>query len=323
MKRPVVIAAVLAIVAAIGFLVFAPPHPRVAVEDVSVPDPEDKPLEARVWYPRAAPAARLPLVVISHGTGGGMTMHADTAIALAEAGFIVVAPTHTGDNYRDDSYVGRGLHLIGRPRHIARVVDYALGRGFGAARVDRDRIGLFGHSAGGFTALVVAGAEPDLTGAAARCRRRPPPWDCTYLKSHGIDLTKPRSRPPAPKWLHDSRIRAIAIAAPAVGYSFERNGLASVRVPVQLWIAGHDAIVEDSPDIVARLLPPPGAEAHRIREAGHLSFLAPCDWRMRAIMAAMRRGVLNICTDEPGFDRARFHARLNRQLVGFFRRTLR
>lgn len=323
MKRPFVIAAVLAMVAAIGFLLFAPsPHPGIAIEDVTVADPDDKPLEARVWYPRSAPAALLPLVVISHGTGGGATMHADTAVALAQAGFIVAAVTHTGDNYRDDSYVGRGLHLIGRPRHIARLLDYALAREFGAARVDRARIGLFGHSAGGFTALVVAGAEPDLSGAAARCRRRPAPWDCMYLKSHGIDFTKPHTLPTAQHWLHDPRVRAISIAAPAIGYGFERNGLAAVRVPVQLWIAGHDVIVEDSPEIVARLLPP-GTEVHRVREAGHLSFLAPCDWRMRAIMAAMRLGALNICTDEPGFERAKFHAHFNRQVVEFFRRALR
>ena len=33
----------------------------------------------------------LPLVVMSHGTGGSFLGHFDTAMALADAGFVVVA----------------------------------------------------------------------------------------------------------------------------------------------------------------------------------------------------------------------------------------
>jgi predicted dienelactone hydrolase len=48
----------------------------------------------------------LPLVLISHSTAGSEASHYDTALALADEGFVAAALTHTGDNYMDQSYVG-------------------------------------------------------------------------------------------------------------------------------------------------------------------------------------------------------------------------
>ena len=79
----------------------------------SAPDPDDQPIELGIWYPSDAAAStqtlglfkqevapygavagdKLPLIVISHGTGGGAASHYDTALALANAGFVVVAPS--------------------------------------------------------------------------------------------------------------------------------------------------------------------------------------------------------------------------------------
>src|ERR1700730_12829835 len=87
-------------------------------ERATVPDPDGVPLEAGIWYPSEAPAAAqplglyrqivatdgavagrgLPLIVMSHGSGGSFAGHYDTALVLAEAGFVVGAITHAGDN---------------------------------------------------------------------------------------------------------------------------------------------------------------------------------------------------------------------------------
>ena len=45
--------------------------------------------------------AKLPLVVFSHGTIGWFGGHHDTAAALADAGFVVAAINHPGDNAKD------------------------------------------------------------------------------------------------------------------------------------------------------------------------------------------------------------------------------
>ena len=85
--------------------------------------PAGKPLEIGIWYPSAQvtqplnlgpttmsvaahgpiQGENLPLVVMSHGTGSSFLGHFDTAIALADAGNVVAAITHTGDNYADQS----------------------------------------------------------------------------------------------------------------------------------------------------------------------------------------------------------------------------
>lgn len=290
----------------------------VAVEDATVPDPADRPLAVRIWYPATATAGKLPLIVVSHGTGGGNRSHVDTAEALARAGFVVAAVTHTGDNYRDESYIRRNLHLIGRPRHVSRVIDYMLRQWRG--RIDPARIGFFGHSAGGFTGLVVAGGEPDMSRAAAYCRQHPQNWGCRYVRRHGLDPDRIASDQ---AWHHDARVKAAVIAAPAVGYAFEPDRLAAVTIPLQLWDAEYDPIVDDSPSRVKRLLATP-PDYRRVAGAGHFSFLEPCGWRFRAFIAVLAlRGTEPICTDPEGFDRADFHRDFNREVVGFFRKTLR
>jgi predicted dienelactone hydrolase len=118
------------------------PSGTVGFQQMTVPDPEGKPLVVGIWYPSEGQASpqllgmfsqtvvadakvlgnRLPLVLISHGTGGSFTSHYDTALALAQAGFVVAAVTHTGDNNSDQSYAGNRKDLIDRPRQIKRVL---------------------------------------------------------------------------------------------------------------------------------------------------------------------------------------------------------
>src|SRR5262249_10587211 len=141
---------------------------------VMVPDPDGPALETGIWYPSDALASSqrlglytqtvavggeivgrgLPLVVMSHGAGGSFEGHLDTALALAEAGFVVAAVTHTGDNYRDQSQFGR---LYTRPPHIKALIDYMLTSWPHHAALDASRVGAFGFSAGGFTTLVLIG----------------------------------------------------------------------------------------------------------------------------------------------------------------------
>ena len=105
--RSIVLAAVLAIVPA----AIAGPGKTVGFQQVSVPDPEGKPIAMAIWYPSDAPAAdsplgmfsqfvatnapvsgkQLPLILISHGTSGSLASHYDTALALAKAGFVAAA----------------------------------------------------------------------------------------------------------------------------------------------------------------------------------------------------------------------------------------
>jgi predicted dienelactone hydrolase len=325
----VTIAIVVAGIAGSAFLLKPTPvnMDGVSEQNVVIPDPKDKTLAVHIWYPTVgeenlkAIGTSLPLIVISHGAGGGLTGHPDTAIALTKAGFVVAAVEHTGDNYKDQSYVGKGTQLVGRPRHVALLIDYMLKQWPQHARIDPARIGMFGHSAGGFTALVLAGATPDMTMVAAHCRALPNDWGCNYVKSYGLNPDE-LAKQTHIDWVRDPRIKAAVIAAPALGYTFAPNGLSQVKIPVAIWEAQHDTIVDDSASTIRHMLPD-STEYHMVDNALHVSFLAPCDRSMRMIITVLHWfGTMDICEDNAGFDRTKFHEGFNKNIVAFFQKTI-
>jgi predicted dienelactone hydrolase len=250
----------------------------------------------------------VPLVVLSHGTGGGFGGHSDTAYALAEAGFVAAALTHTGDNWRDQS---RATQIWNRPRQLKLLIDYVADAWPQHAGVDATRVGAFGFSAGGFTVLAAAGGEPDLSRIPAHCQAHPTYFECMMMRRAPV---QPTDIPAV--WTHDARIKAVVSAAPAVGYAFSQGGLANVRVPLQLWRAADDEILPNPyyAEAVRQALPKP-PEFHLVENAGHFEFLPPCP-------EPMARTNPQICRSRPGFDRAAFHVDLNREVVAFFRKTL-
>tara|TARA_R110002051_G_scaffold47452_10_gene93947 strand:+ start:2548 stop:3609 length:1062 start_codon:yes stop_codon:yes gene_type:complete len=322
-------AVAVALVAALVIYTFVTalrPTSPVGVQQAMVADTGHNPIAVDIWYPTDSKpgfvllpsgaqwvaakgrveGAELPLVIISHGTGGGPMSHVDTAIALAEAGFVVVAPTHTGDNFQDDSAVGTSRWLVDRSRHISRVADFMLNTWKDRTHLDGKRVGLFGFSAGATTALISIGGVPDLARVETQCASHPE-FVC-QLRRAGAPIVDPG---PA-SWTHDARVSAAVIAAPGLGFTFEPAGLASVRVPVQLWTGADDQTVPYATNvgIVRRLLPVP-PEFHSVPGAGHTAFLRPC-----------RLGPPMLCKDGPGFDRVAFHKTFNRSVVAFFKAHL-
>lgn len=283
-------------------------------------------MEVGIWYPASGtpswqrlglfaqevvadskvPSDRHPLIVMSHGTGGDFSGHVDTAVALARAGFIVAALTHPGDNWRDNS---RATRVEERPVAVSALISYMLGAWPGHASIDPARVGAFGFSSGGFTVLAAAGGRPDLTRLADHCAQHPAFFVCTLLK------TQPRTMAGAWPVMRDSRIKAVVAAAPALGFAFDRAGLAEVRVPVQLWRADDDQILPAPfyADAVRAALPT-APEFHAVPGAGHFDFLAPC---------ADQTAMPQLCRSAPGFDRVTFHAQFDAEVVRFFTARLK
>ena len=250
--------------------------------------------------------ARHGLVVISHGSGGHFAGHLDTAIALARAGFIVAALTHSGDNWQDRS---KATQLERRPQDLSAVVTYMLDVWPSHTRIDVKKIGAFGFSAGGFTVLAAVGARPDFTTIAPHCTAHPAFFDCTLMRQN------PQNERPLWTDKKDARIKAIVVAAPALGFTFTKAALAPVTLPVQLWRAANDQVLPAPlyADAVKAALPKP-PEYYDVAGAGHFDFLAPCvDPKQNP----------QICSSDAAFDRAAFHTLFNQNIVRFFRRHLR
>jgi predicted dienelactone hydrolase len=307
-------------------------HP-VGFQLIQLADADGGSFAAGVWYPtqsrpwpttllgvllmdvaRNAPVSGsdLPLVVISHGDGGGPASHADLALALANAGYIVVAPMHTGDNYADQSAVGSVSWLSGRTREIHATLDYMLTKWQDHDRIDPKRIGAFGFSAGGFTVLTAIGAQPDLSIVAKHCADSPE-FVCDLLRSVASPLLNPDAATVEKTFLPDYRIKAAVVAAPGLGFTLVSHGLDNIKVPIQLWSADQDVNVPYATNAKpVREAIGSRVEFHSVAGAGHVSFLTPC-----GLLAPHA-----ICSDQAQFDRKAFHAQMNISVIGFFEKNL-
>ncbi|HWX30253.1 MAG TPA: alpha/beta hydrolase [Steroidobacteraceae bacterium] len=278
----------------------APPG-EIDLGDIILPGVKDCPISGD----------KLPLVVISHGNHDNMLRNHDTAETLADAGFIVAAINHPGDAYPDLSRVGDLSVFVERPTDIKRLIDFILGASPAASRIDPQRIGFFGFSAGGYTGLVLIGANPDW--AFLFCRRSSAASVCEQI------LRKEFQAQPL---VHDARIKAAVIADPACCF-FGADSFAAVKVPVQLWASERGtrglsaldpALTPESVASVDRNLTEKH-EYHVVPNAGHFAFWPPCP-------PALATGFPEGCTDAPGFDRVAFHTQFNADVLAFFRTYL-
>ena len=288
-------------------------------------------MKGAIWYPCSAPSSefelggwtlrgardcpisgnKLPLVVVSHGNGGSMLAHHDTAETLADAGFIVAAIDHPGDSISDLSRVADLSVHVERPTDIKRLIDFMLGASPAASMIDAKRIGFFGFSAGGYTGLVLIGANPDW--ATDLCQRSSAASVCAQILRNEF-----RAKPLA----HDRRIKAAVIADPACCF-FIADSLMAVEAPIQLWASERGG--RGLPTTNPRITPESAAaidrnlhgkhEYHVVPNAGHFAFLPPCPPELAA-------GFPEGCTDAPGFDRAAFHKEFNSKVLAFLRSNL-
>lgn len=249
----------------------------------------------------------LPLVVISHGNGGGPQSHADLAMALAGAGYVVVAPMHTGDNYADQSAMGSASLFSDRTRQLRAAVDYMLSGWPDHDRINPEQIGAFGFSAGGFTVLAAVGAQPDMRLIATHCAESRE-FVCDVLREANSALLVADAPALGDAFAPDARITAAVVAAPGLGFTMAPDGLANVRVPIQLWNGDADDTVPYATNArVVRDALGAGVEFHSVPGAGHTSFLVPC-----GILAPPA-----LCADAGSFNRKVFHASMNAGVIAF------
>jgi len=235
----------------------------------------------------------LPAVIISHGLGGDFISHHDTAEALADNGFIVVALNHVLDSGRNLKRAMDSESMTERPTDVRRVLDYILQSSSYRAIIDPARIGFFGFSRGGYTGLVLAGATAEVPRSMTMLR------DSSASRFHDFE----------------PRIEAFVIADP-VSLFPDKSSLAEVKAPIQLWssqFGGQGVTPKDVAAIADNL--PVRPEFHHVPGSTHLSFIFPCS-------AAVAKVAGDVCVDPPAFDRASFHTQFDAQVVTFFREHL-
>ena len=103
--------------------------------------------------------------MISHGLGGNDWSYHLLAQSLVKAGFIVVALRHPDDLLR----VGTPAQSVLRPLELTAGLDAVLSSLIFGASIDRQRIGAFGFSLGGYNVQAAAGGRINSSLSAEHC----------------------------------------------------------------------------------------------------------------------------------------------------------
>ena len=243
-----------------------------------------------------APVAgeRLPLVAISHGTGGSPWGYRGLAAHLARAGFAVALVEHPGNSRADNSLEGTPANLANRPRHVRLALDAALADAAVGPHLVPGGAAVIGHSLGGYTALAVAGGRPMAL-----------PDQTPDGVAHPVPVEP------------DPRVRALVLLAPALPWFMGPGALAEVRAPLLVRTGERDELTP--PSFVEHILRglPAGArlDYQVVPGAGHFAFWGP-------VPPALSNPAFLPSRDPPGFDRAAYQPRLCADVLAFLRATL-
>ncbi|HEY2837589.1 MAG TPA: dienelactone hydrolase family protein [Pirellulales bacterium] len=203
---------------------------------------DNRRLTSDVWYPvaravgdastgakRDAPCAdgAFPLIIFSHGAGATRQQSTYLTEHWAGHGYVVVSPDHqfnTVFDNRDDHRIQSG---IDRPRDCSFVIDRVLKRNGDVAdrlyqHIDPQRIGATGHSFGGYTAMVLAGATVDAKAARAMFGKELEQGDFSHP---------------------DQRVKAVIAYAPIGPPLLSPKSLAEIKIPVMVFAGTHDLIL--------------------------------------------------------------------------------
>ena len=283
------------------------------------------------WTARGAPLAagdkKLPLVVLSHGTGGGAATLSWLAEALASNGYIVAAVNHHGNTAAEPSYQPQGFILWWeRARDISILIDGLLADPRFGTHIDPSRIGAAGFSLGGYTVLATVGVRLDYDQWKRFCADKPddpncaPPPEASFSVA---DIQRLLDRDDRVKdsvshsheSFRDARIKAAFAIAPVLGPAMTKTSLAEMRVPVRIIVGSRD---DQAPaDVNARLIAAAiaNAELEVLPDVRHYTFLARCNFFGRIVARSL-------CADPDAIDRAEIHRKVGAHALQFFNRKL-
>jgi predicted dienelactone hydrolase len=254
-----------------------------------------------------------PLVIISHGSGGSSLGHRSIAFALVKRGFIVAMPLHPEDNYKDNSAEGTVKNWVNRPLHIKSSIDTLLSNADLSTSIDSTKIAVVGHSAGGYTALAIAGGVANTGHLIERCKSDPQLTEpfCGLVKDHKMISVEIENK-------RDERVKAIVLMAP-VGILFSsEDSLAQVSIPTLLLRAEKDNELTEphESEVIARNFRDKNDLTYQtIENAGHYSFITP-------FPGAIKSDLGMVAEDPAGFDRVAFHQTLGTKIADYLERVL-
>ncbi len=197
-----------------------------------------------IYKPTTWREGKTPVIVASHGLASNRQHFAKIARHLASYGYVVAVPEHLGSNYTHFIEMLQGYNreifklneFIDRPKDISYILDELEKRNQREfeGKLDLERVGVLGHSFGGYTALALAGGEINFEQLKEDCERT--------IWSPNLSLLLQCRALKLPRQNYDLRDRRVAVAMvvnPVNSTIFGEKGLSKIKIPL-LFASGSD-----------------------------------------------------------------------------------
>lgn len=259
-----------------------------------------------------APIEKLPVVLLSHGTGGTAETLGWLARALARQGYVVLGANHHGNTGREP-YLPEGfLCWWERAPDLSVLLTSLSQEGFFAGRLDLEQVFAVGFSLGGHAVMALAGGRSSMAEFEAWARAsnftQVGPKEFPGVGDQ-IPILRETSEVFRASWdrqgedFADPRIKSVVAIAPAPTIrSFVPQSVSGITLPLAIVTGGADleAPTEHCADWAVSLNN--GFQHYDLgRHVGHYTFLEfPAD---RSLI-----GQVDIFTDHESVDRGQVHS---------------
>ena len=207
---------------------------------ITVNNPENnRNFEVDIYLPDTSTSSDqiYPVIVISHGLASDRSRFESLARHLNSYGFAVAVPQHPGSDYQQFQSLLKGEvkdlfepeQFIDRPQDITALLNHLekLNPSDFNNQLDLKNVGVIGHSLGGYTALVLAGATLDFTQLKTICKQSDIPLNpSVFLQCRALELPDNNYK------LKDSRVKAIFVLNPVNSIILGKSGLSEIKIPV-------------------------------------------------------------------------------------------
>jgi predicted dienelactone hydrolase len=221
-------------------------------ENLSLIDPQrQRSITADLYQPDSQQPT--PLLVISPGLASNLSesIFIELAEHLASQGFTVAVIEHPNSNTQQLENLLQGMarevmepsEFIDRPRDVSYLLDELTKRNNSTQwrdRIDLQRVGVMGHSFGGYTALALVGAQINFANLRQICAPRR--FDLAAANVSLILQCEALKLPEKPYQFSDKRIQAAFIFNPIGSAVFGEAGLRQVKTPVFMVSGSKDKL---------------------------------------------------------------------------------
>ncbi len=288
------------------------------VEIINLTDKKrQRTFEVHLYQPQRWKPGKTPVIVISHGLGSHPNDFSALGKQLASYGFLVAIPQHIGSDKEqlDNMLNGYSSELyeldefINRPLDISFILDELERRNKNEFnnRLNLEKVGVLGHSFGGYTALAVAGATWDFENIKTYCDRKV--WEANLsmlLQCQTLDLSNQDYN------FKDKRISAIAIINPVNSVVFGSTGLSKVNIPIIIGAGTNDPATPPIIEQIRTFAWVTSEDKYLFVMEGQAHFLTNPDPNTQI------NNLVNLILDFQSFDNDLFTTYNNAQATAFF-----